>query len=512
MRWNILIGGEAGQGINAIAEIATEIFTSLGYYIFNYRDYQSLIRGGHNFNIISVSEKPIASFQDKIDCIVSIDENTFNIHKNSLEKNGILIKGSQFPDAGRNINLALAGALMKTFGIEKNIFLKKIKEKFPGKESFEAGEKGYNSAEKKYFLKKLNNKINLMTGSKAVALGAFNSGLTRYFAYPMTPATGVMEELASMQNKKNNLKVFQTESEIAVVNNALGASFAGANVMAGTSGGGYDLMTEALSFQGMTEIPLTIYLASRGGPSTGLPTYNSQSDLDIALRGGHGEFPRIVVAPGDAHESITLTNQALFLAGKFNALSIILSDKHVAESQFSFSEKIPSLQKIPLNRKIPSKDLVKCSSYEHNLIGDTSEDSASAILGNERRLKKYNEIKNFCNKYEMIKIHGNKKSKNLVIGWGSTKGAIIDAIADGNLNCKFLQVLYLKPMSNKIKSEIQNAKNVYLIEYNSTGQLGRLLREKTGYKIPEKNRILKYDGRPFSSDELIKELKNRCVK
>jgi len=150
----------------------------------------------------------------------------------------------------------------------------------------------------------------------------------------MTPATNAMHELAKNQ-LKNNLMVFQSENEIAAANMALGASFSGAKVMTGTSGGGFDLMGEALSLQGISEIPLTVYLASRTGPGTGVPTYTAQADLDIALRAGHGEFPRFVIAPGNPIETVEKTSEALYLAEKFRTLSVILSDKHLAESEFS---------------------------------------------------------------------------------------------------------------------------------------------------------------------------------
>lgn len=511
MRCNILVGGRAGQGINLVSEIVSDVLISYGYFVFNYRDYQSLIRGGHNFNIISFSDIPMQSYESSFDVIVSIDDKTSGLHKSSLKKNGIIIESEKFNDAGKNVNIVLAGAVLKFLGVDKKDFFSVLRKKFSSKIILSAGEKGFDSTNKSFDIKKLNNKISLMSGGRAVALGALSSGVTRYFSYPMTPSTIVMNELASLQDKNKNLMVFQAENEIAVVNSALGASFAGANVMAGTSGGGFDLMGEGLSFQGMSEIPLTVFLASRAGPGTGVPTYNSQSDLDVALRSGHGEFPRIVVAPGDSYESLVLTNQALYLASKFNSLSIILSDKHIAESEFSFSEKIPNFLKMVKNRKIPSEGFVKATSYEHDKYGNTTEDSKLTVQGNERRLKKYSEIKSACEKFEMFKIHGNKQSKNLIIGWGSTKGVVVDAINQGNLDCKFLQVLYVKPLSNKIRGEIEKAKNVFLIEYNSTGQLGRLIREKTGFSIPEKNRILKYDARPFASDELIKELKLRGI-
>ncbi|MBU0457417.1 MAG: 2-oxoacid:acceptor oxidoreductase family protein [Nanoarchaeota archaeon] len=523
MRLNILIGGKAGQGINKVSEIVSMILIKQGYFVFNYRDYPSLIRGGHNFNILSVSEEKIGSYQSKLDGIVALDQKTIALHKNKLKKGGFVVDSKDFENLGRNLNLALAGALIKILGIDNKILMEEIKKEFNKKEALSAAEKGLASQKNIFNIKKQNNNnITLMTGSQGIAQGAINSRIDRYIAYPMTPATGVMHELAASQlkndktishnnnknihqhNHQNNLLVFQAENEIAVVNAALGASFTGAKTIIGTSGGGFDLMCEGISLQGQSEIPLVIYLAARPGPGTGVPTYSSQADLNIALRGGHGEFPRIVIAPGDPLECIEKTNEAFYLSEKFNSLSVILSDKHLAESWFSSDRKPNKILNVKSsrNRKIPGKRIVKASSYEHDEMGYTTESAEIAAQKAKGRLLKYEKIQKECDKFEMIKIHGKKKSKNLIIGWGSTKTVILDAIK--GLDYKFLQVLYLMPLSDKIREEMKKAKKIILIEENMTGQLGRIIREKTSLKI--KHRILKYDGRTFSSDVLRDEI------
>ncbi len=509
MRLNFLIGGKAGQGINKISEIVTNVANKLGYFTFNYRDYQSLIRGGHNFNIVSISDFRIGSVEKRVDGILALDDLTLEKHKNNLKEEGIIIDYKDFEKLGRNLNVALAGCLIKILGIDKKLLTREVKKEL-GEKAVVAVEEGYNSGEKRYSLKKRSKKVKSMTGSQAIAKGAVNSGINLYIAYPMTPATGVMHELASKQD--GNFMVFQPENEIAVVNSALGASFAGAKVMIGTSGGGFDLMSEGLSLQGISEIPLTVYLASRPGPGTGVPTYTSQSDLNIALRGGHGEFPRLVIAPGDAIEAVEKTNEAMYLSEKFGILSVILSDKHLAESEFSSDRKPNKIKKFKIKRKVPGEGVVKASSYEHDKEGNTREDEKTALKGAERRLKKYDNLKKEVKNFEMVKMYGESKAKNLVIGWGSTKTVILDALdeIDGSIreggDWKFLQILYLKPLSDKIGKEMEKADRVILVENNVTGQLGRLIREKTGIKIPEKNRILKYDARPFFLDELKQKL------
>jgi len=504
MRLNILIGGKAGQGINKVSEIVSNVLASYGYFTFNYRNYQSLIRGGHNFNVLSISDTQIESHETKMDIIVALDERTLETHKQTLTKGGIIITGEEFKNEGRNLNVALAGTLLKILGVPLEELNKEIKSQFKSsEEAIISAKKGYDSKKDEFSLKQLDDKISILSGSEAIAIGARNSGIDLYIAYPMTPATNAMHELAKNQ-AENNLMVFQAENEIGAANMALGASFAGAKTMTGTSGGGFDLMSEAFSLQGISGIPLTVYLASRPGPGTGVPTYTAQSDLDIALRAGHGEFSRVVIAPGNPTETIAKTSEALFLAEKFRTLSIILSDKHLAESEFSTKEKIPKIPKLEISRKIPGESIVKASSYEIDKFGNSTESYTLTEKNVDSRVEKYEKTKAFIEKnYEMIKIHGKKDSKNLIVGWGSTSGAIKDAIK--NLDAKFLQVIYMKPLSDKIKKELEKANNIILVEENVTGQLGRLLREKTGIKIP--NRILKYNGRPFHSDELNKYLK-----
>ena len=462
MRLNILIGGKAGQGINKVSEIVSKVLGKHGYFTFNYRDYPSLIRGGHNFNVLCVSDKRVGSVDSVLDVVVAMDENTLKVHKGALKKGGLVIRFDRFKeDLGRNLNIALAGALCSSFGIDKSILVDVVKEDL-GDDAAAVAEVGYGSQEESCTdcLKPLSNKTQILTGSRAVALGAVDAGIDLYVAYPMTPATGVLHELAGLQDKGH--MVFQAENEIAVVNAGLGASFAGARTMIGSAGGGFDLMSEGLSLQGMSEVPLVVYLAARPGPGTGVPTYTTQGDLDIALRAGHGEFPRVVIAPGDVIEAIEKTNEAFYLAEKFRTLSIVLSDKHLAESEFSFDNSAHKPLRVEVKRVVPGEAIVKASSYEHDKEGNTTEDASLTRKNAEARIKKYEMIKKEVEKFEMVKVFGNEKSKNLVIGWGSTKGAILDAIE--GMDCKFLQVLYMKPMSGKIREEIEKAKNVVLVE------------------------------------------------
>jgi len=190
MRLNILIGGKAGQGINKVSEIVSDVLVNFGYFTFNYRDYPSLIRGGHNFNVLSISDERIGSFESMLDVVVSMDEKTSEIHKSELKKQGFVIESDEFKDLGRNLNIALAGALIKILGIDKQVLIEEVENQFHNKEANDAAEKGFESQESKFNLKKLNNKISIISGSQAIAQGAINSNIDLYLAYPMTPVPG----------------------------------------------------------------------------------------------------------------------------------------------------------------------------------------------------------------------------------------------------------------------------------------------------------------------------------
>ncbi len=494
MRLNILFGGEAGQGPNILTHILGEALVKQGYYVFYSRDYQSVIRGGHNFNVLTFSDEPVYSNDSKIDILVSLDENSEKIHAKDLKKNGLILKR-------HSSNMYYAGRLFKILGLDFKILERELKEL--GKrfdENIKESKEGYKDAEKNIELAKVSSKKSyFMNGNQGISKGAIKSGLDVYYAYPMTPATPVIWELAEEQIESNIL-VLELENEIAVINAAVGSAITGAKAMVGTSGGGFDLMTEALSLTGIAEVGLVIYLSQRPGPATGVATYTGQGDLNIARHSGHGEFSRLVLSPGNPKEAQELTSQAFYFSQKFKIPSIIISDKHLGESFYTLTEN----PVITPSKKLTS--LIRYNSYEKDKTGSATE-NAEIIKNNvEIRLRKAKEIEKESEKFEQYKIYGNKKSTNVIVSWGSPKGAILDSIKD--LDVKFLQVLYLEPFSNKIKKEFIG-KNIILIENNATGLLGNLIAEKTGIFIEDKNKILRYDGRPFLCDELKKEIERR---
>lgn len=545
VEFTIIIGGKAGEGSAKSAEILGKVFTNQGYHVFNYRDYASIIRGGHNFNVVTVSDKPVRSHREKADYLIPLNQDALEKHEQDLKEDALVI-GSDALETSKEFikinikkiiedddverimeNVILLGSFFKIIGWKLKPLLKVLKEEFKKrfKGNKKAAKKGYEASKKVKKMKMKNGKKNyFVSGSQATALGAIKAGLDVYIAYPMTPSTPLLHELAARQGEHDYVAA-QIENEIGVANAAMGASYAGALSMIGTSGGGYGLMSPVSSFQGASELPLVVYWAQRMGPGLGLPTYQAQGDLRFALNPGHGDFPKVVVAPGDAMECYTKTVEAFYLSQKYRALSIILSDKHCAESHYTYeklcepavsvepnitkkpskNEKLYELTKNGLSpRLVPGqKALVKATSYEHDEYGYTIEDARTTAKMNDKRFRKWEELeKEVLSKLETTKTTG--KGKNLVIGWGSTKGAIIDALREVK-DAKFLQILYLSPFpSKKVREEMNKADKVVVVENNARGQLDGLIREKTGLRPDSK--ILKYDGRPFNKDLLAKKL------
>ena len=490
MRCSILIGGKAGEGPNILANIMAKSFVSNGYYVFSSRDYQSIIRGGHNFNVVTFSDKPVYSNDTHIDVLVCLDEKTEKIHKKELNGKGIILKNSKS-------NTYYAGMLFKIFGLDLNFLEKELKRLGNYDENLKYARQGYNEGKNAFNLKFKKGKFDIMNGSVGISDGAIKSGIDVYFAYPMTPSTGVLTELA-MKQEKANIFVFELENEISVINTAIGAAITGAKAMVGTSGGGFDLMSEALSMTGVAEIPLVIYLGQRPGPGTGAATYNAQGDLNTARHAGHGEFPRVVVAPRDPVECEELVSQAFYFSQKLKIPCIVLGDKHLADSYYTL------IRKPRITKSAKSTRLKKYSSYEHDADG-IAVDSANIIKKNvEARNKKRQKIEKESLKFERFKLYGKKNSRNVIVSWGSTKGAILDSIE--GLDACFLQLLYMDPFPKNIAIKLKG-KNVILVENNATGLLGELIAEKTGIIL--NNKILRYDGRPFLCEELRKEIRRK---
>ena len=364
MDYSIKIGGEAGQGIQTIGDTLSRIFSRSGYHVFTHQDYESRIRGGHNFFQIRFSDKPVMASRDGIDIIVALDKESIALHENELVEGGLIIYDSSslkerhekqnyldipfenlaVEHGGSKImaNTVATGAVLGMLRMDLNVLDGILTDTFKkkGDEIINANRKaaqaGHEFAVKNcpqcsFIPSSSSAPKMLIAGIEAIAFGAIASGCRFYSAYPMTPSTGIMNYLAGKE-AEYGIIVEQAEDEIAAINLALGASFAGVRAMTGTAGGGFALMVEGLSLAAMTETPIVIGLGQRPAPATGLPTRTEQGDLLFALHAAHGEFPRIIFAPGSPEQAFYLTNKAFDLAEKYQIPAFIIFDQYLADS------------------------------------------------------------------------------------------------------------------------------------------------------------------------------------
>ena len=547
IEYSILVGGAAGMGSRRAGLLIAELFSSLGYYVFIYDDYQSLIRGGHSFSNIRISTSKKLSSCSEIDYLIALDKRTWTEHQSELKKEGTLIYNSDRIDiskrqavgipaqtivqdmGGKKImeNIALVSGFAKILGIEWKTLKELLSKEFNKFRNInlQIAKKSFDRNKSLTKIKRIKKKrFPLLTGNQAIAQGAVKAGLSLYFAYPMTPATGILHYLAG-RSKDFKTKTIQLENELAVISAALGSAYTGAPSMVGTSGGGFALMTESLSLACQAEIPLVIVNSQRSAPASGVPTYTAQGDLSFCLAAGHGDIVKFLVAPGDAEESCYWAGRLLSLSWEYQTPSILLVDKQISESTFSFDKKV--LEKIkPIkylkgnarNKYMRYQDtkngisyllfpgkrgaVVKATGYEHNETGITIEDELSAQKMQDKRIRKYKEMEKVIEKMQAVKVYGNKKSSRAILAWGSTKGPAKEVAED--LNIKMIQPLVLQPFPVKqIKEAMKGVKNLVLIEGNALGQLGSVL---AGQGVKVDTKILKYNSRPFITEEIKRAL------
>jgi len=539
-----IIGGKAGQGTKKAGIVAANFFADLKREVFQMNDYPSLIRGGHNFSVVSTSTSKIYSHYMKADLVVVLDQRSYDIHKSHLTDNGVLVFNSD-KVKGDGIGIAISSEAKKydnsdliegvagiavlavILGIEKKKLDERIKKEYGRqvKDNIEFAHIIYDDASKKikkrFDLKQGKKKLVSLSGSEAIGLGAAAAGLDIYFAYPMTPSTPVLHFFAS-NGKKLGIVTVQPENEIAVANMAIGASFTGARSMVGTSGGGFCLMQEAFSLAGMVEAPVLFFLGQRPGPSTGVPTYTEQGELLYSLYPGQGEFPRIVASPGNIEEAFYLTAELLNLVWRFQTPAILLSEKHLTESSMSVSVN-PNKTKWALpvphekgeyNRYKqttngisplvfpPSKHLIKWNSYEHDEQGLTTEDGVLIAKMHDKRRTKLQSLIEYLKKMKTVNVYEN--GKPVIFTFGSTTMSVLEALEYGDIKATVIQPIYLQPFPVWELSKHKYRESI-VVEQNSTGQLEQLLKDKS--EIKPVRSIRQYDGRPFDPQELAHKIK-----
>lgn len=542
--YSILIGGKAGEGLNKAGMIIARIMNGLGYRVFMYYDYPSLIRGGHNFSIIRAAPQRIYSHRTRVDFLLAMNRETLEVHahrrspatvaifnSDAAKAEGIGLPLSQIakeegaPEIARNTGIiagfcgvagipweVLEGTLRREIprGLEKNLAV--ARRAYSGVQPIP----GASIAT----LPPGGRILPFFTGNEAAGLGLLSGGLQAYVAYPMTPTSNLLHYLAGVPADLG-LTVVHPENEIAVMLMALGFAYAGRRAAVGTSGGGFCLMNEGFSLAGMAELPITVILGQRPGPSTGLPTYSCQTELHFAANAGQGEFIRFIAAPGDLEETYYWARAALALSWKYQIPSILLYDKNLAEHGYNFDidsvPPQPEMAPLPWDGKAPYRRyavtdsgvsplafphaegaVVKVNSYAHDEDGITTEEPGTVTRMQEKILRKAEGLARDLEGMPVVTVTGTKGAGDALLTWGSTAGACRE-LGDA-LGLRVVQPVVLNPFpGERVRGALAGARRVIVVEENATGQLERLL---PGHSVRVDGRIHKFDGRPFALDEL----------
>lgn len=558
---SVVLCGEAGQGIQTAEQILARCLKLSGFHVFATKEYMSRVRGGSNSTEIRISSKRVSAYLDRIDILIPFHQGAIKHVEKRITPETIVLGDKEIiskdsplevkefidipfskiaSDIGGRIyvNIIAAGVVLGTIGVEQHLLTNFIREFFSKKSedvikrNIEAIKKGYEigtqilNSGKIEFTIRSSSKIkdeNLLNGAEAVGLGALAGGCKFLSSYPMSPSTGVMVFL-SQQMEDFDIVVEQAEDEISAINMAIGASYGGARSMVTTSGGGFALMIEGVSLAGMLEIPVVIHLGQRPGPATGLPTRTEQADLELALYSGHGEFPRIILAPGNLKDAFFLTQKAFNLADKYQIPVFVLTDQYLIDSLMNLplldisdtrdenhvvkthkGYKRYELTEDGISpRGIPGfgEGLVGVDSDEHDEEAHITEDLVLRTKMVDKRLKKLDSIKKEIVPPELV---GSSNYKVLITGWGSTYNVVREALQElGREDISFLHFTQVYPLYEGTRDYLQKAQINLIIENNATSQFGKLIKLYTGVDIEAK--ILKYNGLAFSVEEVAAEI------
>ncbi len=539
-----LIGGKAGEGVKKAGTTAARLFLSMGRNAFQMDDYQSLIRGGHNFSVVSTSMDEINSHYMGADLVVNLDKRSYEKHKGHLSEKGTVVNNSDEIEGGDvhvplssiakeysrpDLIVGVAGiaVLCSAVGVDKVEMKKFVEQEYSkgAEENVSFALKVYEEVDDglgaRFDLERGEEKKAVLTGNQAIALGACATGLDLYYAYPMTPASSILHFLADHKDELG-VAVVHPENEIAVANMAIGSTVVGARAMVGSSGGGLSLMEEAFSLAGMAESPVLFVLSSRPGPSTGVPTYTEQADLDMALNQGQGDFPRVVASPGSVNEAFYLTAQMLNLLWKFQTPGILLTEKHLSESgmivdvdvdetdykppiihekgeykRYKLTENGVSPLQFP-----PSEDFIRWNSYESREDGVTTEDAELITEMHDKRERKQRALLKELKEIKTVNVFGD--SGPVIMTYGSTTSSVLEALSAGDIDAVVVQPRYLKPLPIW-ELEKYNDDRPIVVEQSVSGQFATQLRDKIGLRPSAV--IKRYDGRPFEPEKLAEKIK-----
>ncbi|WP_347550312.1 2-oxoacid:acceptor oxidoreductase subunit alpha [Pseudalkalibacillus hwajinpoensis] len=567
------VGGQQGEGIDSTGEIFAIALNRLGYYLYGYRHFSSRIKGGHTNNKIRVSTKEVRSVSDDLDMLIAFDQETIDVNAHELHSGGIIIGDAKFKpekpegcqatlvsipfteiatELGTSLmkNMVAIGATSAALGIDTSTYQNVVEEIFGRKgekvvtnnmEAIQRGADAFIESEgrgvRALSLEKADGKNRMfMIGNDAIALGALAAGARLMAAYPITPASEIMEYLIKKLPEFGGT-VIQTEDEIAAATMAIGSNYAGVRTLTASAGPGLSLMMEAIGLSGITETPLVIIDTQRGGPSTGLPTKQEQSDLLAMIYGTHGEIPKIVIAPSTVEEAFYDAIEAFNLAEEYQCPVILLSDLQLSlgkqtvepldyhkieirrgklnaseiqeREDKSYFKRFEVTDDGVSNRVIPGtkNGIFHVTGVEHDETGKPSEVPQNRKDQMEKRLRK---VHNLSFPVPIYKRENHEKPDLLLVGFNSTRGSIEEVIPrlekDG-IKVNHAQIRLVHPFpSDELKPLLDAAKKVVVVEHNATGQLASLVKMNAGYaeKITS---LLKYDGNPFLPGDIHQQCK-----
>jgi 2-oxoglutarate ferredoxin oxidoreductase subunit alpha len=559
---SIVLAGAAGQGIQTIEYILARVLRFAGYNVFSCSEFMSRIRGGSNSTQIRVTAKKTASFVNRIDILIPFDTAAI-VHCEKRITDRTLILGEKdslathhrivdcpFTKAAQDAGGKLfagsvgVGVVCGLFGIEKPALDTFLAKHFAQKDAdvvqknIVAAGSGLDMGKKLAADGVVSIGVDkdqgvseewFMTGAEAIALGAFAGGCDFVASYPMSPSTNVLQFMEE-HKKEFGIVVEQAEDEIAALTMALGAWYAGGRGFATTSGGGFALMCESVSLAGMIESPAVVHVGQRPGPATGLPTRTEQGDLDLVLYCGHGEFPRAIFAPGSIDSAFKVMQKAFDIADKYQVPCFVLTDQFFLDSSsaskaFEIPDKPDEKQVVATQagykryaltengvspRGVPGNGdgIVCCGSDEHTEMGYITEDLDLRVAMVDKRLKKLRLLEDEA---LVPRFLGPENFKTLVVCWGSNFSCVNDSLGlIGNSRMAMLHVTQLYPLHLTVKHRMGKAEKVIVVENNATGQFARLLTRETGFPVHES--VLKYNGAPFSVEELVSRLSAAAVK
>ncbi|MWC26489.1 2-oxoacid:acceptor oxidoreductase subunit alpha [Paenibacillus sp. MMS18-CY102] len=566
------IGGQQGEGVESTDRIFSTALNRLGYYLYGYRHFSSRIKGGHTNNKIRISTHPIRAISDDLDILVAFDQESIDLNSHELRSGGVIVADAKFSptvpegvdarlfavpitaiaeELGTSLmkNMVASGASWALLGLPMEVFNKAVEEEFGRKgqavvdKNIEAVKRGAEFVLEQaggpideFKLDEADGKQKLfIIGNEAIGLGTIAAGCRLMSAYPITPASEIMEYLIKKLPKFGGT-VVQTEDEIAAVTMAIGANYAGVRTMTASAGPGLSLMMEAIGLAGMTETPLVIVDTQRGGPSTGLPTKQEQSDLNAMVYGTHGEIPKVVVAPASIEDCFYDMIEAFNVSEQYQVPVIIMTDLQLSLGKQSCEvldfdsiqikrgklvSDLPALENNELFKRyeltedgvsprvIPGEKggIHHVTGVEHDEVGRPSESAINRKNMMDKRLNKLNSLQ-FRDAIRVDAPHDNPDL--LIIGMGSTGGTIDEARArleaDG-ITTNHVTIRLIAPFpTEQLKPYLNNAKRIVVLENNATGQLVSQIKMHAGF-AEKMHSILKYDGNPFLPSEVYKACK-----